>query len=286
MGDHNFLGDRPQHNGQDLGLEAHEHDQVETLDVGTRDNDSLPGDYPMGVSEMPIDGAGGWPTLGTVKTTRFVLDLGDPEIQTEWTHQVATSAIFDKTWIRSWFEDLAFPEASVWDSWKEQLTKSQADNLYVNAEAVQIEDDAHEASVGLVSYPQYISHMRLTASFASTNGWPGEANDKLVVTLYHNYNVFRGIQTIYDLVDGSVQQRRWTGSAWSGWGGFNPTTFTHIQTPASDTWVVDHMLGRIPMSVSIIDSAGNEVIAEIHHTSINQLVASFGSAFSGELRCG
>lgn len=62
--------------------------------------------------------------------------------------------------------------------------------------------------------------------------------------------------------------------------------FLHTQTLASDTWTVDHMLGRIPMAVSIVDSAGNEVIAAIHHTSINQLVASFGSAFSGELRCG
>lgn len=63
-------------------------------------------------------------------------------------------------------------------------------------------------------------------------------------------------------------------------------SFLHTQTPASDTWTVNHNLGRIPMAVSIIDSAGNEVMAEIHHNSINQLVASFGSAFSGELRCG
>ena len=59
------------------------------------------------------------------------------------------------------------------------------------------------------------------------------------------------------------------------------TTVVHDQSSASATWTITHNQGRYP-SVDIIDSAGNHVIGDIKHNSINQLVATFDNAFAGK----
>ena len=59
------------------------------------------------------------------------------------------------------------------------------------------------------------------------------------------------------------------------------TTVVHDQASASATWTITHNQGRYP-SVDIIDSAGNHVIGDIKHNSINQLVATFDNAFAGK----
>lgn len=56
--------------------------------------------------------------------------------------------------------------------------------------------------------------------------------------------------------------------------------FIHTQSLASTTWTVTHNMGKRP-SVSIVDSSGYEVIASVNHVSVNQLVITFSSAFSG-----
>lgn len=66
---------------------------------------------------------------------------------------------------------------------------------------------------------------------------------------------------------------------------FNPTTFVHNQIIASDTVVVQHDLGRRPAAVSILDTADNEVEADVQHNSINQLVVTFSVPFSGDILC-
>lgn len=62
---------------------------------------------------------------------------------------------------------------------------------------------------------------------------------------------------------------------------FLPTSYTHTQNSASDTWVIDHYLGRKP-SVSARDNAGNEVEGSVHHPNTNQSIISYSVPFSGE----
>lgn len=57
--------------------------------------------------------------------------------------------------------------------------------------------------------------------------------------------------------------------------------YEHIQSTPSANWVITHNLGKIP-SVTIIDSAKDEIIADVEHVSINQVSISFISAFSGK----
>ena len=59
------------------------------------------------------------------------------------------------------------------------------------------------------------------------------------------------------------------------------TTVVHDQSSANATWTINHNQGRYP-SIDIIDSAGNHVIGDIKHNSINQVVATFDNAFAGK----
>ncbi len=52
------------------------------------------------------------------------------------------------------------------------------------------------------------------------------------------------------------------------------STVVHDQSLASATWTITHNQG--------LDSAGNHVIGDIKHNSINQLVATFDNAFAGK----
>lgn len=57
-------------------------------------------------------------------------------------------------------------------------------------------------------------------------------------------------------------------------------TYLHRQTVASDTWVIVHNLNKYP-SVSVIDSAGNEVIGEVNYDDANQVTLRFEGGFKG-----
>ena len=58
-------------------------------------------------------------------------------------------------------------------------------------------------------------------------------------------------------------------------------TYTHDQQTASSTWVINHNMGKYP-SVTIIDTAGDEVEGEVKHDSQNKITINFSSAFSGK----
>lgn len=68
-------------------------------------------------------------------------------------------------------------------------------------------------------------------------------------------------------------------------GGTVPTSqlpiYVHTQSSPSTTWTITHNLNKYP-SVTIIDSANDEVIGEVRFTSINQVVLTFSAAFSGK----
>ena len=57
--------------------------------------------------------------------------------------------------------------------------------------------------------------------------------------------------------------------------------YVHTQTESSDEWVIVHNLNKYP-AVSIIDSAGDEVIGNVHYDSTNQITITFTGAFKGK----
>ena len=67
----------------------------------------------------------------------------------------------------------------------------------------------------------------------------------------------------------------------------NKLTFTaklgyvFTQSTPSTTWTINHDLNKYP-AVSIVDSANDEVIGEVHYTSTTQIVLTFSAAFSGK----
>ena len=56
--------------------------------------------------------------------------------------------------------------------------------------------------------------------------------------------------------------------------------YVHVQSEASDEWVIVHNLNKYP-SVSVIDSAGDEVIGDVHYDSVNQVTLTFEGSFKG-----
>jgi hypothetical protein len=65
---------------------------------------------------------------------------------------------------------------------------------------------------------------------------------------------------------------------------FDSYKFSHIHvqdTPASQ-WNITHNLGKFP-SVSVVDSADQEVIGEVEHVSDTVLRVTFSAAFSGKV---
>ena len=58
-------------------------------------------------------------------------------------------------------------------------------------------------------------------------------------------------------------------------------SYEHIQASASDTWTIVHNLNKYP-SVTIVDSANDEVEGNVNHMSKTQLVITYSSPFSGK----
>ena len=56
--------------------------------------------------------------------------------------------------------------------------------------------------------------------------------------------------------------------------------FEFTQSTAQSVWNITHNLGKFP-SVSIIDSAGNNVIGQVDYTNNNELILTFTAAFAG-----
>lgn len=57
-------------------------------------------------------------------------------------------------------------------------------------------------------------------------------------------------------------------------------TYTHTQAVPAATWIIVHGLGRYP-SVSVFDSADEQVEGDIVHDSNDQMTITFSGAFSG-----
>lgn len=69
------------------------------------------------------------------------------------------------------------------------------------------------------------------------------------------------------------------------WKSTNATDKHYVESFTNqNTITVTHNMGKYP-SVTVINSAGDEVIGDIEHISVNQLTASFSSGFSGKITC-
>ena len=60
--------------------------------------------------------------------------------------------------------------------------------------------------------------------------------------------------------------------------------YLHSQASASAAWIVNHNLGVRP-DIAVRDTGGNEVLAQITHTTLHQAVVSFATPVAGEARC-
>lgn len=56
--------------------------------------------------------------------------------------------------------------------------------------------------------------------------------------------------------------------------------YRHDQSTASDTWTITHPLDKYP-SITIVDSAGDEVEGAVNYVGLTTIVVSFSAAFSG-----
>lgn len=56
--------------------------------------------------------------------------------------------------------------------------------------------------------------------------------------------------------------------------------FTYTQSLPSDTWVITHNLGKFP-DVTVVDSAGTEVIGDCEYNDINTVTITFSGSFGG-----
>lgn len=64
-------------------------------------------------------------------------------------------------------------------------------------------------------------------------------------------------------------------------GSANDKNYVHTQEVSSDTWEVTHNLGKEP-AVTVVDSAGTEVIGEVEYVSLNKCILRFQAPFSGK----
>jgi hypothetical protein len=65
-------------------------------------------------------------------------------------------------------------------------------------------------------------------------------------------------------------------------GAFTPSdiAYTHTQASASAVWTINHNLGFRPVGI-VLDSAGTQCEGTISYPTVNQMVITFTSAFTG-----
>ena len=59
------------------------------------------------------------------------------------------------------------------------------------------------------------------------------------------------------------------------------STYIYEQGVAASVWEINHNMGKFP-SVTVVDSAGSQVIGAVEYKDINNLEITFNSSFSGK----
>lgn len=90
---------------------------------------------------------------------------------------------------------------------------------------------------------------------------------------------------IVNPVDGQVLTYEAGSGKWHGAAnGSADKNYVHPQGSAASTWNVAHNLGKRP-AITIVTSAGDVVMGEIHYVDDNNVTLTFSSAFSGKAYC-
>ena len=63
------------------------------------------------------------------------------------------------------------------------------------------------------------------------------------------------------------------------------SSYTHTQGVGSDTWNINHGLGRSGVIIQCFDNNKKEIKAEIQHVDNNNSTAKFGLVISGSAEC-
>lgn len=79
-------------------------------------------------------------------------------------------------------------------------------------------------------------------------------------------------------IEQGIQTAQATAEAGSGG---SDVFYTHTQGVAAATWSITHNLGKFP-AVTVVDSAGNQLLTSVSYTDANSLVVSFAGATSGK----
>lgn len=87
------------------------------------------------------------------------------------------------------------------------------------------------------------------------------------------YNTTSGI--LYILQGNNVSENNW--KIFDN----QSTTFVFSQSIANNIWNINHNLNKYP-SVTVIDSAGTEVIGDIKYTDSNNIIITFSNQFTGK----
>ena len=61
----------------------------------------------------------------------------------------------------------------------------------------------------------------------------------------------------------------------------NPETFVFTQSTPSNVWIIKHNLNKYP-SVTVVDSAGSNVVGDYDFISLDTVICTFNGAFSGK----
>lgn len=62
----------------------------------------------------------------------------------------------------------------------------------------------------------------------------------------------------------------------------NSTTYVHTQAIPAAEWIINHHFTDKFPSVTVVDSAGTEVIGDVTYTGPSQVVLNFAAEFSGK----
>ena len=57
--------------------------------------------------------------------------------------------------------------------------------------------------------------------------------------------------------------------------------YYHIQSVASNQWVIPHSLGKFPI-ITVVDDVGNVVIGDIIYTDLNNITLNLSKAITGK----
>lgn len=58
-------------------------------------------------------------------------------------------------------------------------------------------------------------------------------------------------------------------------------TYIHEQGIANNVWTIQHNLNKYP-AVSVVDSAGNEIISDVHYVDTNNIIIYLNAPFKGK----